>query len=135
VGTQDDRRALAHYTLSALNSELPAPFNQLFQGISYANIVIDRIPKMGLYTNGSDQQKKQLQRMSGEALTLRAQFYYEAIRNWGDLPSHFLPSYIEAVEDPFPVRIDRDILYDRILDDLKNSCRLSALEKRTSFHR
>jgi hypothetical protein len=119
TGTQDDRRALAHYTLSPLNSELPAPFNQLFQGISYANICIDRIPKMGMYESGTEQQKKQLQRMYGEALTLRAQFYFEAIRNWGDLPPHFLPSYIEAVENPLPVRIDRDTLYDHILADLK----------------
>jgi hypothetical protein len=119
TGTQDDRRALAHYTLSSLNSELPAPFNQLFQGISYANICIDRIPKMGMYESGTEQQKKQLQRMYGEALTLRAQFYFEAIRNWGDLPPHFLPSYIEAVENPLPVRIDRDTLYDHILADLK----------------
>lgn len=124
TGTQDDRRALAHYTLSALNSELPNPFNQLFQGISYANIVIDRIPKMSMYSGGSDQQKKQLQRMLGEALALRAQFYYEAIRNWGDLPEHFLPSYIEAVDNPLPVRKDRDALYDRIIGDLKTAADL-----------
>jgi len=121
TGTQDDRRALAHYTLSSLNSELPNPFNQLFQGVSYANICIDRIPKMGLYESGSEQQKKQLQRMYGEALTLRAQFYFEAIRNWGDLPQHFLPSYVEAVETPLPVRVDRNVLYDHILDDLKTA--------------
>ncbi len=62
--------------------------------------------------------------MYGEALTLRAQFYFEAIRNWGDLPQHFLPSYIEAAENPLPVRVDRDILYDHILDDLKTAADL-----------
>ena len=119
AGTQDDRRALAHYTLTPLNGELPNPFLQIFEGISYANIVIDRIPKMEMYANGTDQQKRQLQRMHGEALTLRAQFYYEAIRNWGDLPSHFLPSYLEALENPLPVRTNRDMLYDRIIEDLR----------------
>src|SRR5215203_25221 len=71
-GTQDDRRAMAHYSLTSLNSELPGPFNQLFEGISLANICIDEIPKMEMYSNGTDQQKAQLRRMQGEALTLRA---------------------------------------------------------------
>jgi len=120
-GNNDDRRAMAHYALTSLNNELSAPFNQLFEGIMLANVCIDQIPKMDMYSGGSDQQKKQLQRMYGEALTLRAQFYYEALRNWGELPAHFLPSYVEAVQTPLPVRVDRDILYDRILDDLKQA--------------
>lgn len=118
-GNQDDRRALAHYSLTSLNVELADPFSQLFEGIMLANVCIDRIPKMEMYNSGSEQQKKQLQRMYGEALTLRAQFYFEAIRNWGDLPEHFQPSYIQASKDPFPVRIDKDILYDHILNDLQ----------------
>ena len=94
------------------------PFNQLFQGIEYANICIDNIPKMNLYSNGSDNEKKQLQRMHGEALTLRAQFYFEAIRNWGDLPAHFEPAYILAAGNPFPSQVDRDTLYNRLLSEL-----------------
>src|SRR5687767_713267 len=35
-GNNDDRRAMAHYSLTALNSELPPVFNQLFEGISLA---------------------------------------------------------------------------------------------------
>src|SRR5829696_5394654 len=112
-GNQDDRRALAHYSLTSLNADLPGPFNQLFEGVMLANVCIDNIPKMAMYSSGTDQQKKQLQRMYGEALTLRAQFYFEALRNWGDLPAHFAPSYVEAVENPFPSRTDRDVIYDR----------------------
>lgn len=123
-GNQDDRRAMAHYSLTSLNSELPGPFNQLFEGISLANICIDEIPKMEMYSNGTDQQKAQLRRMQGEALTLRAQFYFEALRNWGDLPEHFLPSYLQATENPYPVRTDRDLIYDHILEDLKQAATL-----------
>ncbi len=123
-GNQDDRRAMAHLSLTSLNAELSGPFNQLFEGIMLANICIDNIPKMAMYTSGTDQQKAQLKRMYGEALTLRAQFYYEALRNWGDLPAHFKPSYIEAVENPFPARGDRDQIYDRILNDLKEAATL-----------
>lgn len=114
----NDRRDIARYAATPGNAQLERPFNQLFQGIEYANICIDNIPKMDKYTNGSDQEKKQLQRMYGEALTLRAQFYFEAIRNWGDLPAHFEPAYKLASVDPFPKKTDRDTLYDRILSDL-----------------
>ncbi len=114
----NDRRDMARYSLSSTNAQLERPFNQIFQGIEYANICIDNIPKMALYTSGSEQQKKQLQRMYGEALTLRAQFYFEAIRNWGDLPAHFQPAYAQASGDAFPKRTDRDTLYNRIIADL-----------------
>jgi hypothetical protein len=116
-----DRRDIARYAATPGNAQLEKPFNQLFQGIEFANICIDNIPKMDMYANGSDQQKKQLQRMYGEALTLRAQFYFEAIRNWGDLPAHFQPAAALASENPFPPKVDRDTLYNRIIADLKTA--------------
>ena len=113
------RRDIARYTVSPSNAELERPFNQLFQGIEFANICIDQIPKMDMYSNGTDTEKKQLQRMLGEALTLRAQFYLEAIRNWGDLPAHFKPAYLQATENPLPPQTNRDTLYNQLLADLK----------------
>jgi hypothetical protein len=119
TGADDERRNIARYQPTPLNTGLPNPFFQLFQGIEFANNCIDNIPKMGLYENGSDKEKKQLQRMYGEALTLRAQFYFEAIRNWGDLPAHFTSAANVIGSNPFPSRVDRDTLYDHIIADLK----------------
>ncbi|MES2374147.1 MAG: RagB/SusD family nutrient uptake outer membrane protein [Bacteroidota bacterium] len=115
----NDRRDIARFAATSGNAQILNPFNQLFQGIEYANICIDNIPKMALYTNGTDQQKKQLQRMYGEALTLRAQFYLEAIMNWGDLPAHFSSASTQALTNPFPSRTDRDTLYNHLVADLK----------------
>lgn len=120
----NDRRDIARYETKPGNAQLERPFNQLFTGIEYANICIDNIPKMELYSSGSDNEKKQLQRMLGEALTLRAQFYFEAIRNWGDLPAHFQPAYAQAVGNPFPGRVSRDSLYDVLIEDLKTAATL-----------
>lgn len=117
----NDRRDIGRYTATPGNAQLSGPFNQLFQGIEFANICIENIPKMDMYGNGSDQQKRQLQRMYGEALTLRAQFYYEAIRNWGDLPSHFGAAGSLAVGNPYPSKTDRDSLYNQLLADLKTA--------------
>jgi hypothetical protein len=88
----NDRRDIARYQATPGNAQLDKPFRQLFTGIEYANICIYNIPTMTQYNNGTNQEKKELQRMYGEALTLRAQFYLEAIRNWGDLPANFLPA-------------------------------------------
>ena len=114
----NDRRDIARYAATSGNAQITNPFNQMFQGIEFANHCIRHIPEMDLYTNGSDQQKKQLRRMHGEALTLRAQFYFEAIRNWGDLPAHFVPAEELALTNPFPKRISTDSLYDKVLADL-----------------
>ncbi len=101
------------------NTQFTAPFNRLFQGIEYANICIQNIPEMDLYKNGSEIEKKKLQRLYGEALTIRAQSYFEAIRNWGDLPAHFEPAYILSTKTTTPPQVSRDTLYNKLLDDLK----------------
>jgi hypothetical protein len=117
----NDRRDIARYAATPGNAQITSPFNQMFQGIEYANICIENIPNMDMFNNGTDQQKKQLKRMLGEALTLRSQFYFEAIRNWGDLPAHWQPASIQATNNQFPSRTDRDSLYDHMLDDLKTA--------------
>ncbi len=116
--SDNDRRDLSRYTATPGNAQITRPFQQIFQGIEYANVCIDNIPQMDMYNDGNARQKAQLQRMYGEALTLRAQFYFEAIRNWGDLPEHFLPASKLATTNPFPNKVNRDLLYDRLLDDL-----------------
>lgn len=117
--TDNDRRDIARYLANPANAQIEKPFNQLFTGIEYANVCIDNIPKMEMYSSGSDIEKKKLQRMYGEALTLRAQYYFEAIRNWGDLPAHFLPAYKQASDNPFPKRVGADTLYNQLLSDLE----------------
>lgn len=119
-----DRRDMCRYNLTPTNAQLTRPFNQLFTGIEYANICIEEIPKSVLYNSGTDKEKKQMRRMLGEALTLRAQFYLEAIRNWGDLPMHFQSAAPQIGVNQYPARVDRDIIYDKLLDDLKTAATL-----------
>jgi len=119
-GTGDnDRRDISHYLLTAGNAQLAVPFNQLYQGIERANNCIYYIPKMAQYTTGTAQQIAQLKRMYGEALAIRAQDYFELVRNWGDVPAQFLPSAF--IPNPFLAKTDRDTIYNHILDDLKTA--------------
>src|SRR2546421_12006040 len=115
-GLDNGRRGIGRYQLLLSNTEIRNPFLQLYRGIEKANLCIEQIPLMDKYNNGTAQEKKDLQRLYGEALTLRAQFFFELIRNWGDVPAPFLPSYRQA--NLFIPKSNRDSTYDHILNDL-----------------
>ncbi len=115
----NDRGDIAHYNASAGNAQLNTPFSQMYTGIERANICIYNIPKMDMFAKGSAQQIGELQRLYGEALTLRAQFYLELIRNWGDLPAQFLPS--SQLPNLFLKKTDRDTIYNQLLNDLQQA--------------
>lgn len=122
-GTADnERRDIAHYNVQPSNTQLAGPFNQLYRGIERANICIYYIPKMEMYSAGSESEKTALKRLYGEALTLRAQFYFELVRNWGDVPAQFIPSSFAT--DLFLEQTDRDLIYDQILADLEQAATL-----------
>ena len=115
----NDRGDIAHYNATSGNAQLYNPWVQLYQGIERANICIYNIPKMPLYTKGSASQIDELQRLYGESLTLRAQFYLELIRNWGDVPAQWLPSALEP--NLFIAKTDRDTIYNQLLNDLQTA--------------
>jgi len=115
----NDRRDIGRYNLTSGNAQLAKPFNQLYQGIERANQCIKYIPQMSLYSGGTPGQQAELKRLYGEALTLRAQYYFELVRNWGDVPAQWVPSADEP--DLFLAKTDRDSIYDHLLDDLKTA--------------
>lgn len=120
TGTLDNgRRGIGRYQLLFSNSEIRNPFLQLYRGVEKANLCIEQIPLMPQYTSGTDIEKRDLRRLHAEALSLRAQFYYELIRNWGDVPAPMIPAYQQ--KELFVPRSNRDSTYDKILDDLKTA--------------
>ncbi|MFP5041216.1 RagB/SusD family nutrient uptake outer membrane protein [Parasediminibacterium sp. JCM 36343] len=90
---------------------------QLYNGIERANIACKYIPASNLYNNGTAAQKRQLAIYYGEALTLRALFFSELIRNWGDVPASFVPA--ADLPSNFTKNVNRDSTYDHILNDLQ----------------
>ncbi|UAY53652.1 RagB/SusD family nutrient uptake outer membrane protein [Ferruginibacter albus] len=118
--TDNGRRDISRYNLTSSNSELTKPFNQLYAGIEQANNFIDNAPHMPAFngSQGADNQAK-AKRMYGEALTLRAQFYLDLIKIWGDVPAPMIPASKNPVS--FPQKEDRDVVYDELLNDLKTA--------------
>ncbi|MDX2048823.1 MAG: RagB/SusD family nutrient uptake outer membrane protein [Chitinophagaceae bacterium] len=112
----NDRRGIGRYQMLTSNLQITNPFNQLYKGIEKANLCIEQIPQMAQYTNGTASEQSELKRMHGEALTLRAQYYLELIRNFGDVPATFQPAY--HLKDLFIPQANRDSTYDKLLEDL-----------------
>jgi hypothetical protein len=110
------RRGVGRYQLLLNNAEITNPFRQLYRGVEKANLCIEQIPQMAQYEGGTDVEKKELRRLYGEVLTLRAQFLFELIKNWGDVPAPMIPAYKQT--SLFIGRTDRDSTYDKLLADL-----------------
>lgn len=116
------RRSIARYRALATNTEITNPWNQLYQGVERANICIQQIPQMALYTSGPAADTAALHRLHGEALTLRAQYYFELIRNWGDVPAQFTPS-VSGQNFNLP-NADRNETLTRLIADLAQAQKL-----------
>ncbi len=112
----NDRRGVATFGACPTNTELNNPFGKLYTGIERANLVIKNIPLSPVMKNGSEDDKKLMNRYLGEALTLRAQYYYELIKNWGDVPFYLVPA--SDIADQKQPKTDRDVIYEQIIDDL-----------------
>lgn len=110
------RRGVGRYQLLLTNSEIANPFRQLYRGVEKANLCIEQIPLMPQYAAGSSTEQASLKRLYGEALALRAQFYYELVRNWGDVPAPMIPAYKQ--NELFIPSANRDTTLDKILADL-----------------
>jgi starch-binding outer membrane protein, SusD/RagB family len=116
------RRGVGRYQLLLTNAEITNPFRQLYRGVEKANLCIEQIPQMAQYNSGSATEQAQLKRLHGEALTLRAQYLFELIRHWGDVPAPMVPAY--KLPDLFVPITDRDSTYDKIIADLGTAASL-----------
>jgi starch-binding outer membrane protein, SusD/RagB family len=108
--------AIARYQAPLNNTPLVNSFRALYRGVERTNLCIERIPLMSQYTNGTASEKKDLRRLHGEVLALRALYYFELIKNWGDVPAPMIPAYKQT--SLFIEPSNRDSTYSRIIDDL-----------------
>jgi len=79
-----------------------------YAGISRANAAIENIPKVTM-----DETIKN--RLIGEAKFLRALYYFNLVRFFGDVP---LITKLETISDAMGARIPKDQIYQQIIDDL-----------------
>jgi len=115
----DDWRTIAHYQGISQTTTFYTAWSKLYEGIDRANVVIEKIPQMTLFTDGSQNQKDQLNRFLGEAKFLRGFYYSELVRLWGDVP--FKTKSSQSGDDLKGGLIDRQEIYTQILKDMQEA--------------
>ena len=91
------------------------PWGYLTQAIERANVIIDGIE---LYT---DTNRSEIRYLYGETLTLRAWLTYEMTKLWGDIPYMFEPMDITSDASLYPGKVDRNIIYEKLREDLRHA--------------
>lgn len=120
--TGDGRGAdLVTYNAKPNNTEMNTDNNawaKMYEGIERANLCIQ-----GLRTYGDPQPGTVLGQLLGEALTLRAVYYADLLKTWGDVPARFEPINTATIYLP---KTSRDEIYKLLLADLGEASGLVA---------
>jgi len=121
----DDLIALYNFNLISPSSSVPDgyndptsanPWSRIYQAIERANLAIDGIRSYGKPAAGND-----MGHLLGEALTLRAFFYYDLIKWWGDVPARFSPVSTPTI---YLAKTNRDTIYNQIIKDLQEASKI-----------
>ena len=114
------RRGMGNYLATAGNSELERPWNALYKAIERANILIEEVPKSPVMSSDNEEAKRKMWSYYGEALTLRALFYFDLVRIWGDVPFKIEPARPDG-SNFFLGKTDRDVIMESLISDLQEA--------------
>lgn len=117
--TVSDASDLCTYDAKANNSQMNTTNNawaMMYSGIERANICIRGLRAYGNPTPGSE-----LGYLLGEALTLRAIYYADLVKAWGDVPYRFEPLNNNNL---YVAKTSRDEIYKQLLADLGEAATL-----------
>ncbi len=112
-GQSDRNRQFIAHTAGSEHPAFRDFWNNLYYGISNANVAIANIPKIDM-----DEARKN--RLLGQAYFLRAFYYYHLVRLYGDVPLITEPVNASSPE-LYPDRDPAEAVYDLIVSDLKTA--------------
>lgn len=125
--TDDAKSQLCTYSTTSTNSEMNTvdgsgssnnAFAMMYIGIERANICIRGLRKYGNPVPGSA-----MGQLLGEALALRAIYYADLVKAWGDVPARFEPINSETLYIP---KSSKDFIYKQLIADLGEASTLVA---------
>jgi starch-binding outer membrane protein, SusD/RagB family len=117
--TSNDNADLCVYDAKPNNSQMNTTNNawaMMYRGIERANICI-----RGLRTYGNTANDPEMAYLLGESLTLRAIYYADLVRAWGDVPARFEPINSETLYLP---KSSRDVILKQLIADLGEAAEL-----------
>ncbi len=118
---------LASYSASPSNSNMSVyngPWAMMYQAIERANLMIE-----GMRTYSDLENDPELRQLYGEALTIRAVFYADLLKAWGDIPARFEPITNETM---YIAKSDRDVIYKQLIEDLGEAAEYVAWPNETT---
>lgn len=121
---------LARYVNSSTNTDMNTTNNawaMIYLGIERANICI-----RGIRTYGNPQPGNEMGQLLGEAITLRAIYYADLLKAWGDVVARFEPVSSTTI---YLAKTDRGTIYKRIIADLAEASTLVAWPNATDATR
>ena len=124
----DGSADLAVYAATPSNSQMNISNNawaMMYSGIERANICIK-----GLRAFGNPKPGTELGQLLGEALTLRAVYYSDLLKAWGDVIPRFDPITTETL---YLTKGSRDVVYKQLIADLGEASELVAWPNATSI--
>lgn len=98
---------------NSATADIMTYWRTLYDGISRANILLENADE------NPEINKSFKDRVKAEALFLRSFYYFNLIQGWGDVPLRLHSS--ESVDGLSIPRTDAQVIYDRIIEDIKNS--------------
>ena len=110
---------LATYDILPTNSQMNSMDNawaMMFSGIERANICIRGLRNYSDAKPGTD-----FGYLLGEAITLRAIYYADLLKAWGDVPARFEPVTTATI---YIEKSSRDVIYKQLIKDLAEAATL-----------
>lgn len=113
VGAAPDntRRDIWSFEATPSNTDLLTVWNNAYAAINRANDVIEGVDASVIKSEAAMQQIK------GEALVLRAYWYYLLVNHWGDVP--FYNTSTKAGDNFYKPKTGRDTILTALINDLK----------------
>ena len=109
--TNQERVQIDDYQMDAGNSIFRNAWQNLYEGATRANITVDRVPGI------KSMDAKLRDRIVGEARFLRAFYYYNLVRLWGDVP--LVMKEVASLEGLNIPRTPAADVYTQIIADLQ----------------
>ncbi|MBZ4036779.1 RagB/SusD family nutrient uptake outer membrane protein [Flavobacterium sp. 17A] len=126
--TAGDKADLCVYDAKPSNTEMNTTnnaYSMMFSGIERANVCIK-----GMRQYGDPKPGNEMGQLLGEALTLRAIYYADLLKAWGDVPARFEPITTATLYLP---KSSRDVIYKQLIADLGEASTLVAWPNATSY--
>src|SRR5918993_1487211 len=108
--TSQEYRTLETFSFTAENERIELYWQDIYQTVNAANVVIDRVPLINM-----DEAKRN--HLVAEASFIRAMMYFEGVRFFGDVP--LILHETTSLEDAIVARSPKADVYSTIISDLE----------------